>query len=1012
MYKFGKFISKHHVIVLIVSILLIIPAVFGMVNTRVNYDMLSYLPDDLDTVKGQDILLNEFGKGAFSYVIVENMEDNEVAKLREQIIKVNHVSDAIWYDSIASIDIPKEVLPDKIYDAFNSENSTIIAVFFDSSSSSEETIEAVEQIRKITDKKVFISGISALVVDLKNLCEKEEPIYVAIAVACALLAMMIFSDCWITPILFLINIAMAILYNMGTNFVFGSISYITKALVAVLQLAVTMDYSIFLWHSYQDMKKQHDDNVEAMAYAIKETFISIASSSLTTIAGFLALCFMSYKIGKDLGIVMAKGVVFGLISCVTILPSLILIFDKLISKTMHKSLIPNMNKFSGFITKNYLAFVIIAICLFIPSTIGYAKKPIYYDFTKILETEDGEGINQDDILSIVADMKLKEEYGVSSTHMILCDAKMNATKATTMLSELEKVNGVKLVLGYNSLVSDTIPEEIIPDRLTSILKSNNWQLILVNSEYTASTTDCNNQLENLNKIIKNYDDNAMLIGEAACTKDLISITNVDFKVVSLVSIAFIFVIILFTFKSITLPVILVAIIEFAIFLNLGLTFYTKTDMAFIIPVCISTIQLGSSVDYAILLTSKYKKERLNNEDRKEAVKDALASSSSSIITSAFGMFFATIGVAIYSEINVISTMCNLLARGAIFSMLAVLIVLPGLLIIFDKVICKTSLDNLKLIKGDATFTKDLNNVTWNANKEDIYYTGETDKEIPVNISIKYYLNENEVTYEQLQGKSGKVTIRFDYTCNQSEIVKINNEDKTIYVPYLIISGVAFNNAKTANITSQNGKVIDDGKNSFVVGCAIPGLKEDLEIEDLNIPTYFEISMDAVDFNMDTTFSVATNQFMNGINSNDIKDEKQKTKVNTLCLMLAKEELLPTVNEVVKSLDEYNDYYKGVIDYTSGVDQMDQEIKAGNLEDKLQELLDGSKKLNDGTIKLNTELQEFYENTLKDILEKYNNDFTNMVERICIINDVIAKYQMFTSVSSDMIGKTTYIYTTK
>lgn len=330
----------------------------------------------------------------------------------------------------------------------------------------------------------------------------------------------------------------------------------------------------------------------------------------------------------------------------------------------------------------------------------------------------------------------------------------------------------------------------------------------------------------------------------------------------------------------------------------------------------------------------------------------------------------------------------------------------------DEIKDLTSLDNLKLIKGDATFTKDLNNVTWNANKEDIYYTGETDKEIPVNISIKYYLNENEVTYEQLQGKSGKVTIRFDYTCNQSEIVKINNEDKTIYVPYLIISGVAFNNAKTANITSQNGKVIDDGKNSFVVGCAIPGLKEDLEIEDLNIPTYFEISMDAVDFNMDTTFSVATNQFMNGINSNDIKDEKQKTKVNTLCLMLAKEELLPTVNEVVKSLDEYNDYYKGVIDYTSGVDQMDQEIKAGNLEDKLQELLDGSKKLNDGTIKLNTELQEFYENTLKDILEKYNNDFTNMVERICIINDVIAKYQMFTSVSRDMIGKTTYIYTTK
>ena len=700
MIKFGKWIAKHKVIIVIISMLLLIPSFLGMAATRVNYDILSYLPESLETVEGQDIMVDEFGMGAFSMVVVEDMELKDVAALKEKFQNVEHVKDVLWYDSVADLSIPVSMIPEKFKDGFFNGDATMMIALFDNTTSSDAAMEAVSDMRKIANEQCFISGMSGVVTDIKNLALEEMPIYVVIAACLSLLVLLLAMDSLVIPVLFLLSVGLAVVYNLGTNIFFGEVCYITKSLTAVLQLGVTMDYSIFLLNSFENYKKKYDSKDRAMAHAIADTFKSVAGSSVTTIAGFLALCVMTFALGRDMGIVMAKGVVFGLISCVTILPSLILIFDKLISKTMHKSLIPNMNKFSGFITKNYLAFVIIAICLFIPSTIGYAKKPIYYDFTKILETEDGEGINQDDILSIVADMKLKEEYGVSSTHMILCDAKMNATKATTMLSELEKVNGVKLVLGYNSLVSDTIPEEIIPDRLTSILKSNNWQLILVNSEYTASTTDCNNQLENLNKIIKNYDDNAMLIGEAACTKDLISITDVDFKVVSLVSIAFIFVIILFTFKSITLPVILVAIIEFAIFLNLGLTFYTKTDMAFIIPVCISTIQLGSSVDYAILLTSKYKKERLNNEDRKEAVKDALASSSSSIITSAFGMFFATIGVAIYSEINVISTMCNLLARGAIFSMLAVLIVLPGLLIIFDKVICKTSLDFKNITKGE------------------------------------------------------------------------------------------------------------------------------------------------------------------------------------------------------------------------------------------------------------------------------------------------------------------------
>ncbi len=691
MYKFGKFISKHRVLVLIVTFLLMIPAVFGFINTKVNYDMLSYLPDNLDTVKGQDILMGDFGKGAFSYIIVEGYTDEEVSKLREKISQVDHVASAIWYDSIASITVPKEMLPDKIYEAFNNGDSTVLAVFFDSTSSSEDTINAVTEIRKIVGKQTFVCGISALVVDLKNLCEREEPIYVAIAVVCALIAMMIFCDSFLTPFLFLINIGVAILFNMGTNFMLGDISYITKALVAVLQLAVTMDYSIFLWHSYED-KKQKNDKEEAMAQAIKETFTSIASSSLTTVAGFIALCFMSYTMGKDLGIVMAKGVILGLVTCVTVLPALILLLDKPIEKTMHKPIIPKMEKFSNFIVKHYLIFVLAALIIAVPSVIGYVKKPIYYDFTKILDTESGSNIDENDIMSVVSDMKLKEEYGVASTHMILCDANLDSESASEMLTKIEKIDGVKLVLGYNTFVPSTIPDEVVPQTLKDTLKSEKWQLILVNSSYTASTDDCNNQIDKLENIVKSYDANGMVIGEAACTKDLISITSVDFNVVSIVSIVFIFVIILFTFKSALLPVLLVMVIEFAIFVNIGLTFYTKTDMAFIIPVCISTIQLGSSVDYAILLTSKYKNNRSEGLDKKEAVKQALASSTSSIITSACGMFFATIGVAIYSDINVISTMCNLLARGAIFSMLSVLIVLPGLLIIFDKWICHTTLD--------------------------------------------------------------------------------------------------------------------------------------------------------------------------------------------------------------------------------------------------------------------------------------------------------------------------------
>ena len=682
--KLARAVVKFRVPILIIAIALMIPSFIGMAATRINYDMLTYLPSDMDTVKGQDIMLDDFGKGAFSFIIVEDMPEKDVAALKEKIEQVDHVETALWYDSLADISVPMEILPDEIYNAFNSGNSTVIAVFFDSSTSSDVTMEAIKEIRSITGEKCFVSGMSAMVTDLKDLCEKEEPIYVGIAVVLACAAMMLFLDGWLIPFVFLLSIGMMIMLNMGTNIIFGEISYITKALSAVLQLAVTMDYSIFLWHSYNEQREKISDNKEAMAVAIHETFTSVLGSSITTIAGFIALCFMSFTLGFDLGLVMAKGVLLGVIGCVTVLPALILVFDKPLTKTRHHSIIPNTKKFAKGLVKIFPVFLVIFAILVVPAYYGYSKtnSEVYYNIGECLP---------DDMAYVIANSKLSEEFDMASTHMVLVDASTPNKDVRSMIKEMEKVDGVKYVLGMESVVGSLVPEEIIPDDLKSVLESDNWKLMLINSQYKVASDEVNNQVTELNNILKKYDPNGMLIGEAPCTKDMIETTDHDFQVVNAVSIVAIFLIIAVVEKSITLPFILIAVIELAIFINLGLPHYLGQSLPFIAPICISTIQLGATVDYAILMTTRYKSERRQGASKKDAVTTALYTSIPSIIVSGMGLFAATFGVAIYSDIDIISSMCMLMARGAIISMVLVIFVLPALLRLCDPVIRKTTL---------------------------------------------------------------------------------------------------------------------------------------------------------------------------------------------------------------------------------------------------------------------------------------------------------------------------------
>lgn len=686
MVKFGKKVVKYRIPILIASILLLIPSVFGYVGTRINYDVLTYLPDDIETMQGQEIMTNDFGVGAFSMFIVDGMEDKDVVKLKEKIEKVDHVENVLWYDSIADISIPESMLPDDIYKVFNSDTGTMMAIFFDEGTSSDGTMEAIEEIRALAGKQCFLSGMSAIVTDTKNLAEKETPLYVLIAVILAVVVLSFTMDSFFVPVLFLLSIGMAIIYNLGSNYFLGEISYITKALAAVLQLGVTLDYSIFLMHSYEEQQVRFDgDKERAMAHAISQTFSSVIGSSVTTIAGFIALCFMTFTLGLDIGIVMAKGVVFGVLACVTILPSMILCFDKLIEKTKHKPLLPDIGKLSAKVTKHYLAYVAIFLILLVPAIYGNSHTKVYYNLDETLPK---------DLQSIIANEKLKEEYDMNTTHILLLDSDVPSTDVSKMLKKIENVDGVKWALGLDKLVGPGIPSDMLPESVTSMLKNDKYQMVMVNSEYKVASDEVNRQIKEINQIVDQYDETGMLIGEGPLTNDLIEITDKDFKTVSAVSIGIIFIIIMLLFKSVLLPIILVGVIEFAIFVNMGIPYYTGTTLPFVASIVIGTIQLGSTVDYAILMTTRYKRDRSRGAGKYDAITTAHRASAQSIMVSAFSFFAATVGVGIYSNIDMISSLCILMARGAIISMIVVVFVLPSMFMVFDKLIVKTSKDFL------------------------------------------------------------------------------------------------------------------------------------------------------------------------------------------------------------------------------------------------------------------------------------------------------------------------------
>ena len=684
MEKFGKVIVKLRIPILVLSILLLIPSAIGYVNTRVNYDILYYLPDEIETMQGQDILMDDFNKGAYAMVVVQDMDAKAANKLIKKVENVEHVAQVISYTGIVGEDVPSEMVPSKFRKYFenDSTDTTLFAIFFDNTTSSDDTMNAITQIRKVTEGQAFISGMSAVVTDTKNLSEKETPLYVLIAVVLVCIVLAIFMDSFLVPVFFMLSIGMAIVYNLGSNILLGEVSYITKALAAVLQLGVTLDYSIFLWHSYKEMKAQYpNDHKEAMAVAIGNTLTSVVGSSITTVAGFIALCFMSFTLGLDLGIVMAKGVIFGVIGCVTILPSLILTFDRALEKTMHREVMPGFDKLAAFIVNHSWVFIIIFLALLGPAIYGQSHTSVYYDLSDTLPEE---------LACSQANKKLEENFDMNSIYMILADTNMSTDTANEMLDKLNDVDGVQFALGLDTALKSGIPQEFLPSKMVSELKGEDYQIMMIATDYKIASDDINNQINKVNDIVKSYDSKAMVVGEAPCTKDLITITDKDFKTVSAVSIVAIFVIILFVLKSISLPVILVAAIEFAIFVNMGIPYFTHTQIPFIASVVIGTIQLGATVDYAILMTTRYKKERSQGLAKKEAIQTALAASIPSIIVSALGFFAATFGVGCIASVDMIGSLCTLMARGAIISMFVVIFILPSLFVLCDKLIINTS----------------------------------------------------------------------------------------------------------------------------------------------------------------------------------------------------------------------------------------------------------------------------------------------------------------------------------
>lgn len=918
MKKFSEFVCKNKIIILIVSLLLIIPSIYGMYKTRVNYDILIYLPDDIETVKGQNILTSDFKMGSYSTIIAEGASSKDILKFEEKVRNIEGVNKVVSAIDVTGLSLPLEFLPSEMTKKLKNGDSTLILVTFDDTISSDRTLDAVSQIREDASGMFHIGGMSSIVLDTMKVSDEEVVMYVIIAVVCCLAVLMISLDSYIAPFLLLVNIGLAILYNMGTNIIFGEISYITKAISAVLQLGVTMDFSIFLYHRYLSFKNKYKTKEEAMENAICDTIVSVVGSSLTTVAGFLALCTMMLTLGKDIGLVMAKGVIFGVISVVTVFPAILLTFDNLIEKTSHKVILPKFEGLNKFIVKNYKIIFAIFLILIIPAWYGNKNTEVYYNLDKTLPR---------DLESSIANSKLKETFNIVSPEIILVNKDLKSGDFEKMTNEISNIEGIDLVLSSSMIDSLGIPKEMLGDEVTSIFENDNYQLVLVNSVYATATNELNSQIDELNTIVKKYDENAIIAGEGPLMKDMVEISNQDFNNVNYSSIALVFIIMIIVLKSASLPVLLVCAIEFAIFINMGLSFYTNVTIPFVSSIVIGTIQLGATIDYAILMTTKYLEKRKEGKDPKESIKYSLDNSVSSIIVSGLCLFAATFGVGMYSRLEMISSICNLIGRGALISMVVVIFVIPTLLLIFDKIICKTTsgfgkevnmknkvkkslavfaigvltlgsttvmastknetvyarlskdgkvnkilvnehiysdektikdmsdLKNIMNISGDEDFTIDGNNITWNGNN--IFYQGETDKSLPVEVEITYKLNGEEISKDELKGKSGKVEITLSFKNNDSHTVNVNGKSTTMYTPFVVTMGTILPVKGNDNFTITNGKVVNNGVNNIALALATPNLDESLGLSELSSMNNITISYETSSFKESTIYLVVT-----------------------------------------------------------------------------------------------------------------------------------------------------------
>lgn len=1053
MKKFGDFICKNKILIIVISLLLLIPAVIGMYNTKINYDILVYLPEDIETMKGQNILTEEFNMGSYAVVVTENISSKDILKLEEKVRDIKGVAKVISAFDVLGTTIPIEFLPSEITSKLSVDGSNLLMITFTESISSDETLDAVREIRALADDNFQIGGMSALVLDTMELSEKEVTVYIIIAVVCCLVVLLFSLDSFIVPILLLLNIGIAILFNMGTNIIFGNISYITKAISAVLQLGVTMDFSIFLYHKYIESKSKFKNNDEAMSHAICETIVSVFGSSLTTIAGFLALCAMTLTLGKDIGLVMAKGVMFGVICVITLFPALLLACDKLIEKTRHKIIFPKFNGVNNFIIKHHKIIFAIFLVLIIPFWYGNKHTNVYYNLDRSLPS---------DLASSIASSNLKEKFNIVSPEIILISSDLKNNDVNDMVEEIENVKGVDFVLSASSLSSLGIPLEALDEDTLSMFENDEYKLLLLNSIYGTATDELNEQIDIIDNIVKKYDSKAIVAGEGPLMKDMVQITDIDLKNVSIWSIALVFIIMIFVLKSITLPVLLVVAIEFAIFVNMGIPYYTGTVLPFISSIVVGTIQLGATIDYAILMTTRYLTERKSGVSAKDSIKSALDSSVSSIIVSGLCLFAATIGVGIYSKLEMISSICNLIARGAIISMFVVILVIPSLLLIFDKIMCKTTigfgkevkmkknvkkiavwalvgtvifsnmlsanattknetvyaklnkngsvnkilvnehiyseektisdltnLKNIININGDETFTIDGNNIIWNGN--DIFYQGDSEKELPFSVSVTYKLNGETISKEELIGKSGKVEITIAFTNNDKHVVNINGKNETMYTPFVIASGMIIPAKGNNNVEVSNGKVVNNGTNNIIVAISTPGLSDSLGINSLSDLNKTVISYETENFKESSIYSVATPKII------DSKDLEMFDKLDSLSysintLSSSSKQLVSgskTLNEgitlynskLIELVDNLTLLRNGVADLTEGYESINNGINTlANSMSSLEQLLTYVNSVGEGLNTISTSLNNLTENS-NSIALSVNNTNSAVIKHI-------------------------------